>query len=228
MPWTNSSDLLVRELELTEHPPDSSDNCSILWKYRIALCVFDTQRFHGTHAFYPVFINFLKFEIQGILFFVSLFWVQMYTSEMRHSVLKSCFAINFSSAWQIVLQHHICLKGNNSVDSTLTRFVFFFVRLRDTFMLVRSTSVFILVQISLFFFHLLFTLMKEEWGISDFITTITAEMCIKLEMCQWRGFDNNSDRYRTTTDMSISSLCLTSASIGSNKMLPSQVHSKTY
>lgn len=37
------------------------------------MCLWHTASFHGTHAFYPVFINFLKFEIQGILAFVSLF-----------------------------------------------------------------------------------------------------------------------------------------------------------
>lgn len=48
--------------------------------------------------------------------------------------------------------------------------------------------------------------MKGEWGISDFITTVTAEMCIKLEMCQYWEFNNNSDSYGTATDMSVSSL----------------------
>lgn len=92
-------------------------------------------------------------------------------------------------------------------------------------MLVRKTSVFILIQIS--FFPIL-TLMKGERGVSVFITTVTAEMCIKLEMCRCWGFNNNSDSYGTTTDMSVSSLCLTSASINPNQMLAHQVHSKAY
>lgn len=56
-------------------------------------------------------------------------------------------------------------------------------------MLVRSTSVHI--DTDLIFF--LLTLMKGEEGISDFITTVTAETCIKLEMCQCWDFNNNSD-----------------------------------
>lgn len=68
--------------------------------------------------------------------------------------------------------------------------------------------------------------MKGEWGISDFITTATAETCIKLEMCQCWGFNNNSDSYRTTTGSSVSSLCLTSALINPNQILAHQVQNK--
>lgn len=57
-------------------------------------------------------------------------------------------------------------------------------------MSIRSTSVFISIQIFLhpqppppFIFPFL-PLMKEEQDSLDFITMVTAEMCIKLEMCQ--------------------------------------------
>lgn len=70
--------------------------------------------------------------------------------------------------------------------------------------------------------------MKGEWGISDFITTVTAEMCVKLEICQRWDLNNNSDSYGTTTDMSVSSLCLTSALNKSRADTGLPVHTKSY